>query len=147
MRLHFALIFFSPFPCLNRLLMQQSVFRSCSCCTWRNAPKDTAMDLQTVTAISVMHLMDFQEQRLIHPPLSGETGKLCTPESPWKILFSHWLHQWVWRALPSVSHCLVLKPLNGLVFSSPSNLDRRAFIKYQMKHGSVSATLLKAKMP
>lgn len=31
------------------------------------------MDLQPVTATTVMHLMGFQEQRLIHPLLSVET--------------------------------------------------------------------------
>lgn len=39
----------------------------CSCCIWRSASRDTAMDLQTVTATAVMHLTGFQEQRLVHP--------------------------------------------------------------------------------
>lgn len=86
--------------------------------------------------------------------LSGTEVSSCTLKwgdytlhsvSPWKFwLFSRCLYQWVWRPLASVNHCLVLEPQDGLVFSSLNDLGWRAFLKYQMKDGSVSAMLAKA---
>lgn len=73
----------------------------------------------------------FRSKRLVHPLLSEENGKLCAL-SPWKLwLFSRCLYPWLWRPLASVNHCLVLEPQNSLVFSSLSNLNCRAFLKYQ----------------
>ncbi|OPJ90140.1 hypothetical protein AV530_014755 [Patagioenas fasciata monilis] len=45
------------------LLVRWPAFRSSvELCIQRRASRDAAMDLQTVNATAVMHLMDFQEQ-------------------------------------------------------------------------------------